>query len=65
LPALPQADLSARFQSAKVVLVGTTGKTGGIDVSNGPQTVPEPASLALLSAGFIGLGMIRRRAANA
>lgn len=42
------------------ILSGTTGNTGGIDVSNGGIPTPEPASIAILGAALAGLGLFGR-----
>jgi hypothetical protein len=53
------ADPLALFEIDDIVTTSTTG-TGGDGNGNGGGTVPEPATLALLGLGLLGLGTMRR-----
>ena len=47
------------------IISGTTGKTGGIDVSGGTVTTPEASSTLLLSLALIGVVLVSRKIALA
>jgi hypothetical protein len=58
---------TATSTSTAIAIIGETDTAGefiGLDnvsVNLAPPSVPEPASMALLGAGLLGLGVVRRR----